>query len=287
MQSVRKLGFFYFCLFGVFFHLSACNQGSGAGFQQEVASRPLSLSDPNLRTCVFDPGYSIVHFPMYHVPPQAGVVSNELFEKVVRSQFQLLHTLLDYNRSYRKIALFEESILTDLFTEAYIRKVQQNLASGDTFTRLDGTQFFIANERTRAVQLFQGGFPAYYEQMNVQQKRVLWDLGASLTLYLLEEIPRLYKVIALNEFEHIRSQMSDFSDLSLQQNEHLVFRYREERLRDKVQKFYTQNPSWNGLVFIAYGVNHDLSDDFTGYPFQSGHSFCLGWDRQSLADSSN
>lgn len=270
-----------FNLFLFLFIFNSCNIGSPSpGFQQQVSSRELSLNDPNLRTCVFDPGRLVVHFPMYHAPSEVRNVSVEGFERVVRSQFQLLHTLLDYNRSYIRLAVFEESVITDLFNEDYINQIKQNSASADTFTRLDGTRFFIANERRRAVNLFQGGFPAFYEQMNPEQKKILWDLGASKTLYLLEEIPRLYSVIAFNEFELVKSQLGgDFSGANIQQNSYWVFTYREQRLRDRILFFRSQNPSWNGLVFIAYGRNHDFSDDFAGYPFQSGHSFCLAWDR--------
>ena len=279
MFLVQKI--FLFNLFLFLFILNSCNIGSRAGFQQEVSSRVLSLHDPNLRTCIFDPGHLVVHFPMYHNPPEVRNVSTEDFERVVRSQFQLLHTLLDYNRSYNiKLAVFEESVTTDSFNEDYINQIKQNLASTDTFTRLDGTQFFIANERRRAVNLFQGGFPAVYEQMNLEQKRLLWDLGASKTLYLLEELPRIYSVIAPNEFELVRSQLGgNFSEANIQQNSSWVFTYREQKLRDRILFFRRQNPNWNGLVFIAYGRNHDFSDDFAGYPFQSGHSFCLAWDR--------
>ena len=271
---------FLFNLFLILFTLSSCNIDSSAGFQQEVSSRVLSLRDPSLRTCVFDPGHLVVHFPMYHVPSEVRNVSNEDFERVVKSQFQLLHTLLDYNRSYIRLAVFEESIITDLFTADYINQMKQNLVPSDTFTRLDGTQFFISSERRRAVQLFQGGFPAFYEQMNSEQKQLLWKLGASKTLYLLEEIPRLHSVIASNEFELVRSQLGgDFSGANIQQNFQWVFTFREQKLRDRVLLFLNQNPSWNGLVFIAYGRDHDFSDDFAGYLFQSGHSFCLAWDR--------
>ena len=158
MQLTRNFFFNLFVL-ALLFSFSACNVGSGSGFQQEVASRPLSLSDPNLRTCVFDPGYSIVHFPMWHSPPQGGLPSNENYERVVKSQFQLLHTLLDYNRSYTRLAVFEESVITDLYNENYMARVKQGAVPEDTFTRIDGTQFFIANEAVRARNLFQNGFP--------------------------------------------------------------------------------------------------------------------------------
>jgi len=281
---MRLASTFFFSVCFSLLILTGCDIGIGDGLQQQVASRPLSLNDPLLRTCVFDPGHSIVHFPMYHIPPQSGVVSNEDFERVVKSQFQLLHTLLDYNRSYQKPALFEETVISDGFDKSYINKMKRNLVERDTLRRLDGTQLFVANERRRAFQLFQGGFPAFYEQMNADQKRFLWDLGASWTLYFLEEIPRLYRVIDSNQFNFVRTQLGgNFSGASIQQNAYWIYSYREQRLREQVEIFRSQNPGWTGLIFIAYGKNHDFSDDFAGYPFQSGHSFCLGWDSPRLA----
>ena len=261
-------------------NLVACSVGGGVGFQQTVSSRVLSLNDPNFRTCVFDPGYSIVHFPMAHVPPQAGAVTTEDYEIVVKSQFQLLHTLLDYNKSHKRLVVFEESVVTDLFNESYIQQLKQNLANQDVFTRLDGMRFFIANERKRALLLFQTGFPAFYEHLNTEQKRFLWNMGASLTLYLLEEIPKIYQVIDSNDFEHVKAQLGgNYSNTNVAEQNYWVHTYRDQKLQLKVHNFLAYNPSWKGMVFIAYGRDHDFTDDFQGYPFQSGHSFCLGWDQ--------
>jgi len=256
--------------------LSSCNVANVSGFQQRVASRSLSTTDPNLRTCVFDPGYQIVHFPMWHAPPQNTNVPTELFETVAKSQFQLLHTLLDYNRSYRPIAVFEESIIEDSYDEQYIQQLAQGLRERDSFTRLDGTKFFIANERRRALNLFPV-FPAFYEQMNLLQKQFLYDLGASKILYLLGELPRLYAVITPSEINLVRGQLgNNFNPENLRANRYWIYDFREQVLRNRILDFRNQNPSWNGLVFIPYGASHDFLDDFAGLPFQSG-SFCLKW----------
>ena len=273
-------------LFLVFLGLTNCtiNPGS-AGFQQKISSRALSLNDPLLRTCVFDPGYSIIHFPMYHVPPQNQSISNESYELVVKSQFQLLHTIIDYNRSNRRIAVFDEHIITDSYNQNYIRQLEQNPQSPDTFSRLDGTEFFITERKNLAVQLFQNGFPAFYEHLTEQQKRYLWDVGASLTLYFLKEISRLYKVIDSNKFDLVKANLGyDFSSSNVSQNSYWAYEYRERELKLEVQNFYRVQTNWNGLILISYGKNHDFSDNFLGYPFQSGHSFCLNWNlSQSLS----
>ena len=264
--------------FLVFFFLLSCNVRPRAGFQQEVASRPLS-NDSLLRTCAFDPGYQIVHFPMWHRPPENSENTPiESFERVVRSQFQLLHTLLDYNRSYTPLAVFEESITQDSYNENYITRLKQGAGDGDFFTALDGTIYYFAQERRRAITLFQGGFPAFYEQMNTQQKQLLFDLGASKVLYFLEEIPRLYSVISPNDFDLLKAQMGgNLSVANIESNRYWIYTFREQRLRDKILSFRQLNPDWNGLIFITYGANHDFADDFLGLPFQSGHAFCLNW----------
>ena len=131
-------------------------------------------------------------------------------------------------------------------------------------------------------------FPAFYEQMIPEQKRLLWDLGAIFTLYFLEEIPRIHKVINQQDFNLVDQQLGrDYSPENIQRNHQWVFTYREQRLKLMVQNFLIQNPSWQGLIFITYGRNHDLSDDFAGYPFQSGDPFCLGWERTRVAGNPN
>ncbi|MBC6415227.1 MAG: hypothetical protein GDA46_02410 [Bdellovibrionales bacterium] len=256
--------------------LLACSQGINPGYKQQISSRPLSLTNQNFRTCVFDPGYSIVHFPMYHSPPKADNISTEVFETVVKSQFQLLHTLIDYNRSYQALAVFDEHITDDTYNENYVSN------SSDSFTKLDGSKFFVTERKNLALKLFQSGFPAFYEHLNQLQKDYLWTMGASLTLYFLKEIRRLYKVIEKQSFDLVLAKLgNNFTDIN-NLNSYWIYQYREQELKLQIQNFYKSRPAWKGLAFIAYGKKHDFSDDFQGYPFQSGHSFCLNWSNNGL-----
>ena len=266
-----------------FLFVTACTRGLPEGYTQRTIARNLTLmsNKPYFKTCVFDPGYSIVHFPMYHRPPNSRNISlnDSNYELVIQSQFQLLHTLLDYNRSLGgSLAVFDEYIANDSYNQNYYNSLISGRAQQDIFTHLDGTSFFLTERLRTAQALFGNGFPAYYEHLTVQQKAFLWDVGASLTLYLLGELPRLYKVISTENMEWVKTQLNnDFSQASITQNNHLTFEFREQELQKEVNQFYRTHYNYTGIVFIAYGSSHDFSNEFYGYPFQSGHSFCLNW----------
>ena len=250
------------------------------GVSQQTLSRPLSLSDPNFRTCVFDPGYSIVHFPMHHFPSD-GHYTQEDYELVARSQFQLFHTILNYNRSQWDISLFEESVITDTYNEDYLRSLQSGQRNGDQYTRIDGRSFQIAERLQTANNLFQNGIPGYYEHLTPPQKQFLFDMGASFTLYLIGEIPRIHKVISYNQFQVAKNNLRDITgQMRVAGNSYWIFDFREEELRKEVLSFYRQYYHPRKIFFIAYGTAHSFVEEFAGLPFQSGHELCLMWEKK-------
>lgn len=282
--QVRKKMFFYWLfplltLFSLTF--TGCTIGDYTqGTLYQLSSRSLSRNNPDLRTCVFDPPYSIVHFPMHHYPSN-GHYTVPIQEKVTQSQFQLLHTILDYNRSSWRLFVFDENFTTDTYDSEYLQALSSGQLSSSTYTRVDG-QIFQMRERLQTVQYsFGRGIPTYYEDLTPMQKEFLFNMGASLTLYLLGFIPRVYKVITPGHFELIRNKLLGPSgQLNLQGNDHIVYDERELALRTEVLNFWQRNHASGTILFIAYGANHGFSDEFSGFPFQSGHNFCLDWDRQ-------
>ncbi|MCY4321695.1 MAG: hypothetical protein OXC37_04765 [Bdellovibrionaceae bacterium] len=279
---MRKSAFLFLL---ILFFIGCTFGGNPIGLLNQISSRLLSFNDPELRTCVFDPNYSIVHFPMYHEPNTRNY-SNEVYELVTKSQFQLLHTIIDYHRSLRGgLAIFDERVTTDSYDSNYIQSLENGFANSDTYTKLSGEVFYFSERYKTAKILFGQGFPSHYEYLNEPQKQFLFDTGASLTLYFLQEIPKIYKVISQEKFDLVRSNLLGISSnyIDNPQNQYWIFTFRDMELRREVNEFYRQNSFYRGLIFIAYGAKHDFSDDFVGFPFQSGHDFCLRWDRSSPA----
>ena len=272
--------FYLIILFSFFF--TACSLGANqSGFFQQIHSRSLSLNDPELRTCVFDPYYSVIHFPMYHEPP-VNNYSNEIYDLVVKSQFQLLHTIIDYNRAVRPLAVFDERVTSDSYNSKYIQKIEQGLAQSDTYKKFNGKVFYFSERKRTAEHLFGQGFPSHYEYLNEPQKNFLFDTGASLALYFLQELSKVYKVISTEKLKIVQANLSgNWVTADRNENHYWIFTFRDMELRREVNGFYQKNPFYKGLVFIAYGAEHDLSKDFAGLPFQSGRDFCLKWDRSS------
>ena len=275
---------FVFLFLSILFFASCSLGVYQPGTLQKIQSRSLSLYEPEFRTCVFDSFYSIVHFPMYHDPPIVDY-STQTYELVAKSQFQLLHTILDYNRSSRSLAVFDEHVTSDSYDLNYIQAIESGLAASDSYEKLNGAVFRYSERHQTARRLFGQGFPSYYEHLNAFQKKFLFDTGASLTLYLLKEIPKIYKVISFENLKIARANLrgGSFNFLDGNENHYWIYTFRDRELRKEVDQFYRKNPSYNGLVFMAYGAKHDFSDDFAGFSFQSGHDFCLRWDSSKLA----
>ena len=278
----------YFWLFLCAFFLTGCALGvNQPGVFQQVLSRSLSLNEPELRTCVFDSYSSIVHFPMYHDPPVKDY-SLQTYELVVKSQFQLLHTIIDYHRSAKPLAIFDEHVTSDGYDSSYIQRLEQGtVPPSDFYEKFNGSTFYFAERYRSARSLFGQGFPSHYEYLNELQKKFLFDTGASRTLYFLKEISQIHKVISPERFKLFRANLigdiTSSNSLNFNENQYWIFTFRDRELRSEVDKFYQKNSfyRYNGLVFIAYGANHDFSDDFIGLPFQSGHDFCLKWRHSS------
>ena len=216
---------------------------------------------------------------MYHSPP-GGHYTRQVYEEVAQSQFQLLHTILDYNRSpSRELSVFDENITSDNYNKNYLQAISSGLAFADTYTKLDGRIFQIEERFKTAEQLFKRtGFPGFYEHLSPEQKDFLFHTGASFTLYLLEEISRIHKVISPASFSIVRARLlGPGGVLKLEGNDHVLFDVREGELRKEVLGFLQRNYNSRALALIAYGAKHNFSNEFAGYPFQSGHNFCLKW----------
>jgi len=262
------------------FTLTNCAIGNYEdGTLHRISARRLSLKNLQLRTCVFDPQYRIVHFPMYHSPP-TGHYTRQVYEEVAQSQFQLLHTILDYIRSpSRELSVFDENITSDNYNKNYLQTISSGQASAHTYTKLDGRTFQMGERLKKAEQLFKRtGFPGFYEYLSPAQKDFLFHTGASLTLYLLGGISRIHKVISPGNFSIIRARLlGPGGILRLEGNDYWLFDARELELKKEVLNFLQQNYNPRILVLIAYGAKHNFSNEFVGNSFQSGHNFCLKW----------
>ncbi len=286
-QAMSKTRPFAFLVFGPGFLAGCALGGPGLpGRYQQLTAQSLSIM-PDLRdrykVCVFDPAYRVLHFPQWHFPIN-NRYEPEDFERISRSQFQLLHTILAYSKS-RQVAVFDESVIHDEFDESYSQILQAGSPSKNAYTdRGDGRKFLHTERLFLARRLFGNGIPQYYEYLNQNQKSFLFNMGASFTLYFLGKIPRVYKVIERQDFERLRASLfpsgSTFA-FSAEKGvdatkDYWIYDFREYKLREQISEFYRQNPGYSGVILIAYGINHDLSDEFAGFAFQAG-SFCKNW----------
>ena len=273
---------FFLILFTTFL-FSACHNNysntNTARITYKITSRALSLKNQHFRSCVFDDIYPIVHFPMHHTPTD-GQYTQKTFELVAHSQFQLLHTILDYNRSSWDLAVFDEHFFTNVYNEVFFKALlnRNPQAWNSIYTRLDGRDFQLGERLSTAKALFTS-FPGYYEYLSIPQKQFLFDMGASFTLYLLGELPKIYPVISKQNFNLVKSQLIRNGQFNFQDQgaRYWIYTFREDELKKQVLNFFQRNYQARKKILIAYGTNHDFSDNFSGYPFQSGHSFCLPW----------
>ena len=235
----------------------------------------------------------MAHFPMFHYPPTGYQGDQALLDQVSRSQFQLLHTILAYRAN---IAVFSESVLSD----AYNVNTYSNLEQGidrTTFEYSDGTGYSLQERYHTARNLFPQTVLQYYEHLNPGQRMFLFETGGALTAYLLGQIPQIYKTAAEEEANLAYNNLNRISCARYRCNLELLFNaregadqeldywrshYREEQLSREVRQFYLQNPSFNGLILIAYGAAHKLQNEFQGYSFSDG-SYCLSWWNQGVS----
>lgn len=277
-------------LFLALFLIAGCqpNPTSFSGARSNPKSLPLSLNDPQFASCQYPGNARIAHFPMFHYPPTGFRQDQRELERVSRSQFQLLHTIISYRPH---IAVFSEGILTDHYNKHTYSQLKQG-TDRTTFSRLDGTAFQLQERYNTAQSLFPGIVRQYYEHLTATQKRFLAYTGGALTAWLLGQIPgnHIYKTASEQDMEAVTSNLNRISlaryngnlDLlfnapegSDRERDYWLLHFREKRTFEEVSRFYRQNPSFRGLVLIAYGANHRFNDEFlTGF---SDGSFCLGW----------
>ena len=251
---------------------------------------PLSISNPELRSCKYPEGTRIAHFPMFHYPPTGFNGNREMFERVSASQFQLLHTILSYKP---QVAVFSESVFLNHYNTRTFSYLKQGL-DRTTFSLFDGTRFELPERYRTAGGLFPAnrGVPQFYEHLTQSQKEFLSFTGGARTAWLLGQIPHIYKSATEQDRAAVRSNLNRISNTkyngSLQQlldtpegtdqeRDYWLLHYRESRLMEEVNQFFRQNPSFRGLVLIAYGAFHNLNNEFPT-SFSDG-SFCLSWDR--------
>lgn len=271
----------------ILFSLTSCLPHSNVSIKYTESTpaglpikKVLSIYSKDFTTCQYPPQAKIFHFPMYHTPPE-GYLGAEVFDQVTRSQFQLLHTIIS---NYGNIVIFEEGAHSDLYNK-------ENLLNpgSASFTRLDQKIFFWSERKHLAQSIFKS-VPLYYEHLTQPQKQYLYDTGGSLTLFFMGYVDQIYKVIsrenfsiAINNLNRLSSSYrGGFKELvglprgANPQRDHWLFNYRENELKKEVLNFYQKKPNYQGVVLIAYGANHDFSDDFAGFPFSRGIN-CTNW----------
>ena len=247
---------------------------------------PLSLSIPGLKSCQYGGHTRIAHFPMFHYPPTGFAGDQTVFEQVSKSQFQLLHTIMAYKPS---IAVFSEDVASDYYNTQTYSHLKQNIDETE-FELLDGTRFKLQKRYNTAWHIFPRSVPQYYERLAPSQKDFLAYTGGSKTAWLLGQILHIYKTISEQDRLAFIANLNRISQLRYQGNLELLFNtpensdperdwwllhFREQKLKQEVDAFYRQNPSFSGLILIAYGVNHKLHNEFP-VGFSDG-SFCLAW----------
>ena len=259
-----------------------CAVPSAPSAPRTPLEKPLSLTDPLLKSCVFQPQTRIAHFPMYHFPP-SGEYKAPLREKVSKSQFQLLHTILTY---FPNVAVFDEHVTTNVFGPGVFEALQRGLGGDSHYERADGKIFYLQERFSTARSLFHGGIPSHYDRLGEVQKEYLFQTGASMTLYFLGYIRQLHKVIDFADFQIVLDQIQkhggvkNFLKVSSSNRDYYVFGFREQKLKLQVIEFFNINPAFQGLALIAYGAHHDFKDDFAGYFFEENPN-CLQWDRKT------
>ena len=247
-------------------------------------SIPLSLSNPELKSCQYPEHTRIGHFPMFSYPATGFSGDQKLFELVSTSQFQLLHTIIAY-KPY--IAVFSQSILTDHYNAQTHSQLKQG-TDKTTISRLDGATFHLQERYNTAWELFPEEVPKYYEHLTQSQKEFLAYTGGALTAWLLGQIPHIYKTASKPDIAAITAKWNQItqaryggssSQSDLENSNKDVYlellQGRTTKLKEEVDQFYDQNPHFSGLVLIAFGAIHKLHKEFP-MSFSDG-SFCLEW----------
>ena len=247
-------------------------------------SIPLSLLNPELKSCQYPEHARIGHFPMFFYPATGFFGDQKLFELVSTSQFQLLHTIIAYKPH---IAVFSQGILTDRYNAQTYSLLRQG-TDKTTISRPTGATFHLQERYDTAWELFPEKVPQNYEHLTQAQKEFLASAGGALTAWFLGQIPHIYKTASEQDIGAITAKWNQIaqarygssssqSDLeNRNQDTYLqLLQDRATKLKEEVDKFYDQNPHFSGLVLIAFGASHKLHKEFpTGF---SDGSFCLKW----------
>ena len=124
--------------------------------------------------------------------------------------------------------------------------------------------------RERIKNGFPKGIPQAYKALNKEQKDLLAIYGASKLLLYLGKIDQIYSVITKKDRNTFEANLDFQSDFFNNENKYWVYDFREQKLKEKVTSFLSRKPDYKGKIFIAYGVAHDLSDEFENYIFERG-----------------
>lgn len=259
-----------------------CAVPSGTGTPVRPQQLPLSLKDPLFKTCIFSPQARIVHFPMYHFPP-TGEFDSALKEKVTKSQFQLMHSILAY---FPHIAVFDEHLTTSEYNQDLFELLESGRAGKSSYTRADGEEFNLQKQFYEARRQFRTGVPQYYEHLTPRQKNYLFHVGASMTLYFLKHVLQLHRVINPSDFQVVIDEIDRHGGIKKyfqthsSPDDYYIYKFREGKLKLQVLEFFRINSWFPGLALVAFGALHKFNDDFKGFFFESGKSAgCLAWDR--------
>lgn len=243
---------------------------------------PLSLSDPELKSCQYPEHTRIGYFPMFYEVRLSPVDRRYYtsFELVSKSQFQLLHTIITYTPH---IAVFSQGILTNHYNTQTYSQLKQGIDKTTILMenmpfQADDTTFPLQERYNTAWELFPEKIPSYYEHLSQTQKEFLVYTGGALTAWLLGQIPHIYKTASKQDIVAIAAKWDqiaihdpeNYQGIRLQ-----ILQDRATKLKEEVNKFYDQNPDFSGLALIAFDVDDKLYIEFPEV-FNDG-SFCLKW----------
>lgn len=252
-----------------FVTLTACSQAGRlpAGFASPSGfGYSLSLQDSNFKTCTFNLQSFVLHYPTRHYPTN-GEYDEATYESTVRSQFQLLHTIYFYNTTSTlpNFVVFEESVVNDNLNPQTYQNLRDRQYQG-TITRSDGTTATYQQLYNLAHQLFPK-IPQYYEHLNDLQKKFLFENSAPWLLYFLQFLPQVHKSISAQDWQIVLNNVLKGGQIDLN-NRYYVHDFREAKLTLEVFKFIQKAGSLNYRVLIAYGAEHDFSNNFQNHSFE-------------------
>ena len=267
-------------LFLATFFIVSCSGNITIGTVYEVQGIPLSINNQQFKNCIFNPHKRIVHYPMEHAPANGRYTQPE-YELIVRSQFQLFHTIIKYAG---RVAVFEESVNDDYYNEhtfSLLKSEQRNSLSA-TIIKPNGSTYKVRDLYVNAWRFFGRSIPQFYEHLDNAQKDYLFVHGASLLAYFLGIVPKLHKSISPQDYKSIKDKVFDRGGNLLPTGNYYIFDYRERALTNEVIRYYNTPEGRSKIALIAYGSAHNFNDDFAAFPFFERTSHCLNWKNQAF-----